>query len=380
MRSITRAAALAVVCCVLAAAPAAAAGRYRAVKIASFNGTTFAATPPTGTARLFVTTQPGVIRVIRHGKKLKRPFLDITRQVDSKVQRGLLSMAFAPDYSRSGLFYVFYVAKSDTVQIDEYRRSPSDPERAAPGTRRHVLNVGAGGDFHHGGQLQFGPDGYLWMSTGIGAFPERAQNLGDLHGKLLRINPRASGGAPYSVPADNPFVGVDGARPEIWAYGLRNPWRFSFDRLTGDLVIGDVGEKTVEEVDYLPHGMGAGSNFGFDVFEGDQQMIPGPAPASYVPPVIAHHHTSGATGYCAVMGGYVVRDRSLGSLYGRYLYHDLCQRTPRSAQLRSDGAHGDSSVNLHISKVVSFGQDNRGHLYAIGLDGGVYRIEPAPKK
>jgi glucose/arabinose dehydrogenase len=374
---IARTGALAVVGCLLAAAPAVAAERYKAVKVASFNGTTYATTPPKGTSRLFVTTQPGVIRVIRTGKKLKRPFLDITRQVDSRVQRGLLSMAFAPDYARSGRFYVVYVTKTDTVQLDEYRRSPSNPERAVPGTRRHVLNVGVGGPYHHGGQLQFGPDGYLWISTGVGDFADLAQNLGDLHGKLLRIDPRASGGAPYTVPADNPFVGRDGVRPEIWAYGLRNPWRFSFDRLTGDLVIGDVGEKTAEEVDYLPHGTGAGSNFGFDVFEGDQQMIPGPAPASYVPPVVVHRRTSGATGYCAVIGGYVVRDKRLSGLYGRYLYHDLCQRTPRSVRLRPDGAHDDRPVKLPISKVVSFGEDNRAHLYAVGLDGGVYRIKPA---
>jgi glucose/arabinose dehydrogenase len=380
MQKIPRSAALAALTCLLAASPAAAADRYQKVKVTSFAGTTYVTSPPKGSKGLFATTQPGEIRVIRHGKALKRPFLDITKQVDSRKQRGLLSMAFAPDYKSSGRFYVFYVTKADTVQIDEYRRSPSNPDRAVPGTRRHVLNVGSGGDYHHGGQLQFGPDGYLWISTGVGDFPELSQNLGDLHGKLLRIDPRASGGQPYSVPPDNPFVGASGVRPEIWAYGLRNPWRFSFDRKTGDLVIGDVGEKTAEEIDYLPHGTGAGSNFGFNVFEGNQQMIPGPAPSHYVPPVVEHLHRPGANGYCAVMGGYVVRDKRLGSLYGRYLYHDLCQQSQRSVKLDSQGAHGDRPVKLHFSLVVSFGQDYRGHLYAVGLNGTVYRLEPVAGK
>jgi glucose/arabinose dehydrogenase len=307
--------------------------------VASFAGATYVTAPPKAKGRLFVTTRDGRIWQIRHGKVVKRPFLDIRKRVMFSDQRGLLSMAFAPDYARSHRFYVFYVTRKDTVQIDEWRGKH----------RRKVLNAGAGGEFHHGGQLQFGPDGDLWISTGIGDDPSRSQDPADLHGKLLRIDPTA-----------------EGAKPEIWASGLRNPWRFSFDRKTGDLVIGDVGEKTAEEVDYLPADTPAGSNFGFDLFEGNEGS--GPAPASYVPPLVEHLHKDG---FCAVMGGYVVRDKSLRGLYGRYLYGDLCKKRQFSLDLHTGK---ERPVKTGLPEVVSFGEDARAHLYAVGLNGTIYRL------
>jgi glucose/arabinose dehydrogenase len=331
----------------------------------------YLATPRKG-GGLYVVERAGRIRVVRHGKRLRRPFLDIARDVITGGQRGLLSIAFAPDYARSGLFYVFYTAADDTVRLDEFRRS-ADPNRADPASRRPVLNIGRAGPYHHGGQLQFGPDGLLYVSTGVTDMPPLAQDLGDLHGKLLRIDPRAAGGLPYSIPAGNPFVATAGARPEVWASGLRNPWRFSFDRLTGDLLLGDVGADTAEEVDFLAHDAPAGANFGFDVLEGDQRMHAGAWPASYVAPVIVRRHEAERTA-CAVIGGYVVRDRRLRGLYGRYLYADLCSPSLRSASVGAAGARRDRRVKLRISTVISFAEDSRGRIYAVSVDSAVYRL------
>src|SRR3954469_24551961 len=301
--------ALALFACLWGVATATAASpRFLVKPIATFTEPTYVTGPPSG-RRLFVVERRGRIRIVRRGKVLRRPFLDMSKTTMTALQRGLFSMAFAPDYARSGRFYVEYVrGPGDTVQLDEFRRSASDPNRAAPSSRRHVLNVGHGGDYHHGGQLQFGPDGYLYMSTGVSEHPEWGQDLGNLHGKILRIDPRAAGDRPYTVPAGNPFAFTAGARPEIWAYGMRNPWRFSFDRRTGDFVLGDVGADTAEEVDFLKRGI-SGANFGFPIFEGRRQMIPGAVPPHYVAPVIQHLHHPHP--YCAVTGGYVVRDRGM---------------------------------------------------------------------
>ena len=283
-------------------------------------------------------------------------------------------MAFAPDYARTGRFYVMYAATDDTVQLDEFQRS-DNPDRARMTSRRPVLNVGLAGPYHHGGQLQFGPDGLLYISTGVSSYPRLAQDLSDLHGKILRIDPRAAAGQPYTVPADNPFVAVAGARSEIWALGLRNPWRFSFDRVTGDLAIGDVGEGTAEEINFVARTDPPGVNFGFDIFEGTQQMLAGATPPRYMPPVIEHRHNQPRT-RCGAIGGYVVRDRRLHGLYGRYVYNDLCSATLRSAVLRPGKARDDRRVRLRIPSVVSFGEDGRGRIYGIDIAGGVYRLEP----
>jgi glucose/arabinose dehydrogenase len=318
-----------------------------------------------------------VVRVVRRGKVLRRPFLDIHGSTLESVsdQRGMFSMAFAPDYSRSGRFYVMYVHTGDVVAVDEFRRSRKSAWRAAPGSRRRVLTVGHGGIFHHGGQLQFGPDRMLYVSTGVGDHPELAQDLGDLHGKILRIDPRRSGRRAHRIPPGNPFVSTAGARPEVWASGLRNPWRFSFDRRTGDLVLGDVGENSYEEVDFRAAGAPAGANFGYPIFEGRHRMLAGSVPR-YAPPAIEHRHTAG---YCAVMGGYVVRDRGLRGLYGRYLYSDNCKGVLRSAVVGPDGARKMRLVQ-EFGGLVSFGEDNRGHIYAINNRGNVFRLAPRPRR
>jgi glucose/arabinose dehydrogenase len=283
-------------------------------------------------------------------------------------------MAFAPDYARSGRFYVYFTDKTGDIHIQEFKRGSAN--RAAMDTRRNLLTI-THREFsnHDGGQLQFGPDGYLYAGTGDGGGAgdphDNGQSLGTRLAKLLRIDPRH--GRPYSVKG-NPFVGRSGARREIWAYGLRNPWRFSFDRRTGDLVIGDVGQDSEEEVDFARRGSGKGANYGWSVIEGRHRFKNGSAPGA-VRPRVTHSHSGG---YCSITGGYVVRDKALGSLYGRYVYGDLCKTSIRSVTLgRSGGASGDRVVpGVSAQQIVSFGEDGRGRVYVVSLNGPVYRLSP----
>jgi glucose/arabinose dehydrogenase len=281
-------------------------------------------------------------------------------------------MAFAPDYASSGLFYVYFTDRSGDIHIQEFKRSSAD--RAARGSARNLLTIDHR-EFgnHDGGQLQFGPDKYLYAGIGDGGGAgdphSHGQSLGTHLAKLLRIDPRH--GRPYSVKG-NPFVGRAGALKEIWAYGLRNPWRFSFDRATGDLVIADVGQDSEEEVDFARRGSGRGANYGWNVFEGRRRFRGGSAPGA-VSPRLTHSHSAG---YCSITGGYVVRDRSLGSLYGRYVYGDFCKTGIRSVKLgRNGGASGDRGVpGVSVQQLVSFGEDARGRFYVVSLGGPVYRL------
>ena len=325
-------------------------------------------------SRQFVVERRGRIRVIRNGRVLRRPFLDIRREVlirdprETVDQRGLLSMAFAPDYRRSRRFYVFFIDRRNRIRVDELRRSPSNPDRATLRGRRTVLTVGGAGPFHHGGQLQFGPDGLLYVSVGYTNDDEAPQSLASLKGKILRIDPRARADQPYTIPPSNPFVAFPDARPEVWAYGLRNPYRFSFDRPTGALLVGDVGGVHVEEVNLARRRGGAGSNFGYSTFEGRRRVARGPA-ARHVEPIIAHRH---ASGWCSIVGGYVARDRGLGALYGRYLYGDVCSGSVYAAQAYSRRPRPRRITRVRY--LVSFGEDARRRLYAISFNGYVFRI------
>jgi hypothetical protein len=230
---------------------------------------------------------------------------------------------------------------------------------------------------HNGGLLLFGPGGHLYIGTGDGGgggdrhgARGNAQNLGSLLGKILRIDPLPSGGRAYSVPRSNPFAGRPGARGEIYSYGLRNPWRFSFDRLTGDLSIGDVGQDLVEEVDFVGRGRGRGANFGWRPFEGRRRNFDEPAPGA-IGPVLQHTH---AEGWCSVTGGDVVRDRGVPALYGRYVYGDYCNPELRWATLRPGRATAGGKLGLSVPALSSFGEDARGRVYALSLNGGVYRF------
>jgi glucose/arabinose dehydrogenase len=361
-------------------APARAARGVRLMLLGRFQEPTYLTAPP-GDSRRFVVERAGRIMVVRGGRKQRAPFLDIRGRVQTGGESGMLSMAFAPDYGRSRRFYVYYTDNRGFPTIQEFRRSTGSADRALPGSGRVLLSIEHHRFNHKGGQIQFGPDGLLYAGFGDGGGggdPDRnAQNLGRLLGKLIRIDPRASGGRPYGVPGDNPFRGRAGARPEVYAYGVRNPYRFSFDRAKGHLTVGDVGQNEVEEIDYVPnrrgrgHAPGGGYNFGWSLFEGRSRYRSGSAPG-HVPPVIDRTHDQG---YCSITGGYVIRDRALGrGLYGRYVYGDLCDGRLRVAALRTGRARADRALGPRVSQLVSFGEDARGRLYAVSLGGAVYRL------
>jgi glucose/arabinose dehydrogenase len=358
--------------------------------VGNFNSPVYVTAPPGDPHRVFVVERSGHVRVVKDGTVLPTPFLDISGTVTVPGGGGLLSIAFAPNYSRTGKFYAYYT-DSVGIRVAEFRASK--PDLAKPSSRRILLTQphSAARD-HYGGQLQFGPDGMLYISIGDGRDGGgNAQNLGSWWGKILRINPAAAKGAPYGVPADNPFVGVSGAKPEIWAYGLRNPWRFSFDRQTGDLAIGDVGENKIDEIDFASNssGLGRGANYGWNCFEGSQPYDAAPAsctttpPANPVPPVLEQAHPStGIDGWCtySITGGYVVRDPTVPSLNGRYVYGDFCSGQVRSALLASPSATDDAAtgINLPTTSLVSFGEDSSGRVYIATLSGPVYRIVETP--
>jgi glucose/arabinose dehydrogenase len=348
----------------------------RLLRLGNFKEPTYLAAPA-GDRRRFVIEREGTIRIVERGRVLGQPFLDISDRVTTGGESGLLSMAFARDYASSRRFYVYYTDREGFLQIDQFRASPGAPNRADPSSRRSVIRVPHQRSNHKGGQLQIGSDGMLYAGFGDGGGggdpDENAQNLSRILGKMIRIEPRPEGG--YSVPADNPFRGRPGARPEIYAYGLRNPYRFSFDRRRGGLVIGDVGQDAIEKIDYVPGRAGGrpprgGENFGWDVFEGRSTYEGGSAPG-HVPPVLQHTQDAG---FCSIIGGYVLRDRSLGRGWtGRYVYGDYCEGTIRLARLRrpTAAAHG---TRMHVEGLVSFGEDGRGRVYAVSLNGPVYRI------
>ena len=359
--------------------PDAAQAGVRLAKVGTFAEPTFLASPPGDRRRRFVTERAGRIRIIQGSRTLERPFLDITGLVQNGGESGMLSMAFAPDFARSRRYYVYYVDKSGFLVVDGFRASAKAPNRTLPGSRRNVIRQPHPRFNHKGGQIQFGHDGMLYVGFGDGGGggdPDaNGQDLSQRLGKLLRISPRPGGG--YSIPRDNPFVGRAGARGEIFAYGLRNPYRFSFDRRTGDLTVGDVGQDEREEIDFVPAAgrtdrPRGGVNFGWNSFEGTRRFSPGPAPG-HLPPVIERSHGAGS---CAITGGYVIRDRSLGSLYGAYVYGDLCDPQLRVARLRAGGARGDRALGPRIPTLVSFGEDGRGRVHAISLEGAVFRLAP----
>ncbi len=357
--------------------PAAPAQRrpVRLLRLGNFDEPTYL-TAPRGDKRRFVVEREGRIRVVQGGRTLGRPFLDISDRVTTGGESGLLSMAFARDYASSRRFYVYYTDQQGFIQIDQFRAAEGAPNRADPSSRRSVIRVPHHRFNHKGGQLQVGADGMLYAGFGDGGSggdpDENAQNLNRLLGKLIRIDPQPGGG--YAIPASNPFRGRSGARPEIYAYGLRKPYRFSFDRARGGLTIGDVGQDAVEEIDYVPGRAGelprGGYNFGWDAFEGRSRFESGSAPG-HVPPVIQHTHDEGV---CSITGGYVIRDRSLGRGWtGRYVYSDYCEGTIRLARLRRPNAPS-RATRFHVDGLASFGEDSRGRVYAISLNGPVYRI------
>jgi glucose/arabinose dehydrogenase len=346
-------------------------------EIGSFNAPVYVTGAPGFPKLLFVVEQPGKIAVLEGGHRLGRPFLDIRDDVSYGGERGLLSVAFPPDYARSKRFYVYYTDRDGNIRVDEFHRASAS--RAAAGSQREVIVVPHPvNSNHNGGQLQFHGD-LLYFGTGDGGSggdpPNNAQNKDVLLGKLLRIDPRPAGGKPYSVPADNPFVGKPG-RDEIYSYGLRNPFRFSFDG--SRIAIGDVGQNEFEELDYTTIAAAGGANFGWDAFEGFAEYTDEnsgtPDPGGTVKPIFAYSHNRG--GSCSIIGGYVVRDPRLKSLRGRYLYADLCEGQLRTLVPHLKRASGDRKLGLHVASPSSFGEDDQHRLYVASLEGPVYRLMP----
>lgn len=339
-------------------------------RVGTFREPVQLAAPPGDRDRLFVVERRGLVRVVRGGRTLRQPFLDLRRGVGiadrwvTSDHGGLLSLTFAPGYRGSGRLYVLLTRRDGTLRVEEYRTSRRRPGRALRSSRRTLLTLPNRSPFDIGGTVAFGPDRLLYVS--LGYQDGDAQDLGDLRGKLLRVDPR---GDPYRVPASNPFTSTAGARPEVFAYGLRSPWRFSFSP-GGHLIVADVGQERTEEINFLPAGSAAGSNLGWDVFEGRRRTKPGAVPA-HVPPTLTYSH---AGGRCAVVGGHVVTDRSMGDLIGRYLYSDHCGGLVRSVRLSRAGARGDRSEGVFTRHPVSFGLDGLGRSYLVSLDGGVFRL------
>jgi glucose/arabinose dehydrogenase len=349
-------------------------GGVKLAAIGRFEEPLYVAQPPGRPEELFVVEKGGRIILVRDGEKQDTPFLDISDRVSTGTEQGLLSVAFAPDYEDSGLFYIDYTNTGGDTRIEEYKRASAT--RADPGSRRLLLAQDQPADNHNGGLVLFGPDDHLYIGFGDGGAAEdpmrNGQSLGTLLGKILRIDPRPEGGRPYGIPDDNPFDG-GGERREIYSYGLRNPWRFSFDRKTGALSIGDVGQNELEEVDYVGEGEGKGANFGWSAFEGDQRLNADQDAPDHIGPVLTYPLTGGT---CAVTGGYVVRDPALRSLYGRYVYADFCQGEIRSFEPSEEDARDDRALGVSVPSLSSFGEDLEGHIYATSLEGPVYRLEP----
>jgi glucose/arabinose dehydrogenase len=347
--------------------------------VGTYSAPVFVTSDPSDPDRIFVVEQEGRIQLTAGGQTTT--FLDLTT-VDPAIvesggdvgEQGLLSMAFAPGYAVSGRFYVFYTGTdAGTLHVDELTASG---DAADPATRREVITIPHPTfDGHNGGQLQLGPDGYLYISTGDGGGGgdpgENAQDPDSLLGKILRIAPTPDGG--YTNPPDNPFVGAAGA-DEVWSYGLRNPWRFSFDRQTGDLFVGDVGQASWEEIDFDPVSLGSGraDNFGWDCYEGrnDFETTGCPPLSSTTQPVLEYPNP----GLAAVTGGYVVRDPGLTELQGRYVYADFFAGEIRSFVPAVPDAVDDRSENLMVGNLSSFGEDACGRVYVASLSGPVYRL------
>jgi glucose/arabinose dehydrogenase len=348
-------------------------------ELGSFESPVYVSQPPVGDdEHLYVVEQCGRVQRIGLDGGDARTFLDLTDQVACGGEQGLLSVAFAPDYADSGRLYVDYTDRDGDTRVVEYRRSTTGPATADADSARAVLSVDQPYANHNGGLLLFGPDDRLYVGLGDGGGagdPQRnGQDLSTLLGKILRIDPRRSGGDPYSVPADNPFVDRPGARPEILASGLRNPWRFSFDPRTRALWIGDVGQDALEEIDAAAFGeLESGLNFGWSAFEGTERFNDDQSAADARRPVLEYPLDEA----CAVTGGYVVRDPELPTLYGRYLYGDFCEGQLRSFTADVDGGAGDDrELGVRVPSLSSFGTDAAGRVYATSLEGPVYRLDP----
>lgn len=341
--------------------------------IGEFDSPVYVAQPP-GEADLYVVEQGGTIqRVSPDGEATT--FLDVSGEITAGGEQGLLSVAFSPDWQRDGLLYVDYTDTAGDTRVVEYEAPGGEVD---PGSARELLRVEQPYPNHNGGLVLFGPDDLLYVGLGDGGAaddPDRnGQDDSQLLGKILRIDPRPDGDLPYTVPADNPFAGDPDARGEIFATGLRNPWRFSFDPETGDLLIGDVGQEEQEEVNVVTGEQARGGNFGWSAFEGDARFNEDQDAPGAIPPALVASHDDGN---CSITGGVVVRDPDLPTLAGRYLWGDFCAGELRSfTPAPGERADDDVALGLDVASLSSFGTDDDGNVYAVSLDGPVYRLDP----
>ncbi len=330
-----------------------------------------------GVRALYVVEQRGRVRVTRKHKR-KRPFLDIRGKVLYGGEQGLLSIAFRPDFRLNRLAYVYYTNNHGDNVVAEVRARRGGLVARRKTLRTVLVIPHPGQSNHNGGQITFGPGNLLYIGIGDGGSEDdpddSSQDRGSLLGKILRIDPERSGSEPYTVPPNNPFVGKPG-RDEIFAIGLRNPYRFSIDRThrRARIAIGDVGGSAFEEVDYETLGSANGANFGWNDFEGFRRTSFGDPPTrKQTKPVLVYSHSRGR---CAIVGGFVVRDRRLRSLRGRYVYGDYCSGELRSFRPRLKRARRDHSLGLTVPALSSFGEGRGGRLYATSLEGPVYRLK-----
>jgi glucose/arabinose dehydrogenase len=355
--------------------------------VGNFANPTFATSPPGDTIRLFVTERAGRIMLLKYSA-VQGAFLDLRGKISDTVENGLYSMAFHPQYRSNGRFYVFFTDVHGDIRVVRYTASTTNPDSANASSADTVLAVphplaGTSLSFgnHHGGQLQFGPDGMLYVSLGDGGCCgdplKNGQRHHTMNAKILRIN--VDGPTGYTVPADNPFVADTSFPPETWAWGFRNPWRFSFDRQTGDLYIGDVGEATWEEVDVAAApNPGKGVNYGWSIMEGMHCVTSGCNQTGLTPPIIEYGHINGN---CDVQGGYVYRGAYVTPLIGYYLYADYCSGVIGGFKYAGGAATAKQDFTIFLSPgagVVSFGEDGRGELYLMTYGGTLYRIDPSP--
>lgn len=338
-----------------------------------------------GSQRLFIVEKPGLIRILAGGELLPQPFLDITDRVRSSgSEQGLLGLAFPPNFGETGYFFVNYTARDGRTVVSRFQVS-SDPNRADAASEFSILEIAQPAPNHNGGMLAFGPDGYLWIGTGDGGAANdrfgNGQNPATLLGKMLRLDVTSDPAQPYVVPADNPWVtsGWNGqdVRDEVWAIGLRNPWRYSFDRHSGDLWIADVGQNTYEEVNYIPAEQkgypNGGLNFGWPIMEGTH-CFPATADcnrAGLVIPVTEYSHREGG---CSVTGGYVYRGTQFPALDGVYFFGDYCSGFIWALHAGEDGSWQRDQVLQSGLAISSFGEDEAGELYVTDLSGGLYRL------
>ncbi len=350
-------------------------GQIRLEAIGAFDRPVQVISPP-GDKRLFIVERTGRVRIWMNDVVLKRPFLDISESLTTGQERGLLSIAFPPDYRLSRRVYVSYTDRFGNNRIDEFGLDPTDPDRLDPSTRRLILLVEQSSAINNGGLIGFDPSGMLLVAIGDDGLKATAQDGKLFLGKLLRVDPKKpSGSRPYSIPEDNPFVATDEARAEVWAYGLRSPWRWAFDPATEDLYVADVGE-TFEELNFVPKGFQSGANYGWPIYDGPE-VLDGSKAISEERLVVPMLTYSVKSNRC-IVGGAVYRG-SVAGLRGIYTYGDFCDGAIRGVRV-DDGLLSEEVrfKELNVPQLIAFGEDSDGEMYVISAKGGVFRFVAGP--